>query len=307
MISPRQPISPRFAALPPATKGMVWALTGIFLFTLLGAVVKVLGGRLDSFQIAFFRSFGAFVALLPVVFITGPRQAFYTKRLGRHLSRSLTGVAAIACGFYALVHLPLADVTALGFTKPLFLVPLAALLLGETVRWRRTLAILVGFCGVLIMARPGQSGFDPTLGVALADAFISTFSAIHVKKLAETERPLTMVIYLSLFASIFLLIPALVFWQAPTGEEYLLLGAIGLLGALGQACIVCAYKTGEATAITSLEYAKLPLAVFLGWIMFAELPDLWSLCGAIIIIGSTCYIAYREAQLGKRRPPTLTT
>lgn len=307
MINPHRHIALRFAALPMPTQGIVWALMGIFLFTFLGVLVKLLGERLDSFQIAFFRSFGAFVVLLPVALIVGPRQAFHTQRLGRHLSRSLTGVMAIACGFYALVHLPLADVTALGFTKPLFLVPLAALLLGETVRWRRTLAILVGFCGVLIMARPGQSGFDPTLGIALADAFISTFSAIHVKKLSETERPLTMVIYMSLFASIFLLIPAVVFWRAPTMEEYVLLGLTGLLGAVGQACIVRAYKIGQATTVTSLDYAKLPLAVFLGWIMFAELPDIWSLCGAIIIIGSTCYIAYREAQLGKKRPPTLAT
>jgi len=134
-------------------RSVTWVLLSVLLFSMMGALAKLLGGHLDSFQVAFFRSLFGFIFILPVIFRAG-LAGLRTRRPMLHLWRGLVGGAAIMCSFYAIIHLPLADATALSFTRALFLVPLAAFFLNEQFDLRRTLTILAGLAGVVMMTAP---------------------------------------------------------------------------------------------------------------------------------------------------------
>jgi len=275
------------------------ALASCVLFSSMGASIKLLGTSLPSHEAAFFRSLFGMLVILPFVLRLGAA-GFATNRLPLHASRGVTGGIAMLCGFYSVTHLPLATSAALSFTKPLFLIPLAALFLAEPVRLRRTLATAAGFLGVLVILRPGQVPFDPTLLVALAGAMTLAVVNVQVKMLAATENPATLILYANLFATLTTCVPAMLVWRAPTLDELGLLVAIGALAAGGQSLWIRAMALVDATAITPYDYGRMVLSTGFGYWLFGELPDGWTMIGAAIIIGSTLYIAHREAQLGKK-------
>ena len=157
------PVEERWLKLSPALRGALWMLLGGLLFSVMGVLVKFLGKRLDSFQIAFFRAAFGFACILPFALAAGARN-LRTRRLPAHLLRGLLGMISMFGGYYSVVHLPLADATALGFTKPLFVIILAVLILREKVRIRRWTATVVGFIGVVIMLRraPARSSRRPS-------------------------------------------------------------------------------------------------------------------------------------------------
>ncbi len=274
-----------------------------FGFTLNGVLVKWLGaGGMNPFQIALARAVFALAAVLPFAWQAGAR-VFRTRHPGIHLVRGLAGGGAMLCGFYALTRLPLADVTALGFTTPLFTIVLAVLLLKEKVRWRRWSATAVGFLGVLIMLRPGAGAVDPAALVALAMAFGIALAVTLVKRLPPEESRITMLMIFSVVSILLAAVPAVAVWRPPTWQEWLLLAAVGVHGLGAQSLIIRAYQSGEASFVAPFEYSKLLLAGLLGYLFFAERPDLWSLAGALVIVASTLYIARREAAHGRRPTP----
>ncbi|MEM7653571.1 MAG: DMT family transporter, partial [Pseudomonadota bacterium] len=260
----------------------------------------VIGGpALDSFQIAFFRCLFGLLALMPWIIQGGGFAVFKTDRLGLQLIRAIVGVGAMTSFFYALARAPLADVTAISFAKPLFVVLLAVFFLSEKVRWRRWTATAVGFLGVVIMLRPGQDGFDPVLLVALMGSFLVACAVIFVKKMTKTETTLTMLAYFGIISSLVTLIPALLVWRDPTLTQWGMLLVIGSLGVLSQSFIIRAFRCGEASAVAPFDYTRLIFAAVFGFFLFAEIPDIWTLGGASIIVAATFYIARREASLGK--------
>ena len=209
----------------------------------------------------------------------------------------MIGYTAMVLGFYAVTHLPLADATALSFTRPLFMIVLAVLFLGEQVRWRRWSATGVGFIGVLVMARPGEAGLDIASLSAIAGTLFVAGVGVMLKRLSTTERPETIIFYFTVISSILALGPALYVWRTPTAPEVLGLIAIGALGSLGQYLTIRSYRIAEATAVDPVDYARLLIATFFGFLLFRELPDIWTVVGALIIIASTLYITRREARL----------
>lgn len=287
-----------WAKLAPNARGAVWTLCAAFLFSLMALLVKLLGNRLDSFQIAFFRAAFGLLGILPFALMAGAA-CWQTRRLPLHFLRGSIGMLAMFCGFYALTHLPLADAVALSFTKPLFLIVLATILLGEKIRARRITATAAGFIGVLIMLRPGAEP-DPAALVALGGALCVAFVVVTVKKLVQTERPVTVMFYFGLISTAIAAIPAALVWQQPTAGELAALIAIGLLGATAQSCMIRGYQVAEAMAVASLDYTRLIYAGLFSILIFHEVPDLWSVLGAAIIVCSTFYIVYRENQLGRR-------
>lgn len=286
----------------PNIQGAIWMTASAVTFSAMGIFVKHVGAELDSFQVAFFRLFFGFVVLLPALIGAGFRP-LVTRRPLLHGVRALLGVAAMSCMFYAITHIPLADAVALSFAKPLFVIVLAVLILGERVRWRRWAATAVGFAGVMIMLRPGTGGFDPVGLTALAAALFIACAAILVKLMARTESTLTMLAWFAGGATLLAAIPLPFVWRMPSPEQWAMLFLIGLLGTLAQTCIIRAYKIGEATAVAPFDYTRIVFAGLLGYVVFAELPDAWSIAGAGIIVASTLYIARREAQLGQPAEP----
>ena len=293
-------------ALSPNLEGALWMLASALVFTANGVLVKALAETGTSFfQIALARAGFALIAISPFVYLAG-RQALRTAYPGTHLVRAICGAGAMLSGFYALSRLPLADVTAIGFTTPLFATVLAIFLLGEAVRWRRWTATLVGFGGVLIMLRPnalltGQGialdGFLAALGMALGIAV----AVIMVKRLPKSEHQSVMLLWFCL-ASIALAVgPAILAWQDPTLEQWLMLAGVGVIGVTGQSLIIRAYRAGEASFVAPFDYSKILFAMAFGFLFFAEVPESWTLAGAAVIVASTLYIARRETKLGTRK------
>jgi len=215
------------------------------------------------------------------------------------LARALCGVCAMAGMFYGLTHMPIADVTAIGFGLPLFLIVSAVLFLGEKVRWRRWTATAVGFAGVIIMLRPGQGTIETAALVVIGATMLVSFAATMVKLLTRTESTLSSLTWFGVVSTIAMAIPAALVWETPASGDWVLLILTGLLGACGQACVVRAYTAGEATAVAPFDYFKMIYAVIIGIVLFNEWPDIWTLTGAVIIIGSTLYIARRAAGLAE--------
>ncbi len=285
--------------LSPAARAAMLMAGGSLLFSIMGALVKLLGQRLDSFQIAFFRCLFGFLAILPFVLLEKGRHAFRTIHPWGHFLRGAVGVGAMVAGFYATTRLPLTDSTAISFTAPLFMILTAIFLLGETVRWRRGLATLAGFIGVVVMVRPDRGAIDEAALVGLFGAFLAALSTTLIKRLSATELALTVLVYFGLFSSVLTAVPAWLVWRPLSPDELWLLALVGSLGAIGQFFQVRAYAIGELTAVAPIDYSRLLFAGVIGYFAFAELPDRYTLSGALIIVGSTLYIAYREAQLSR--------
>ena len=287
-----------WSKLPDNVRGAAWMMVSGVLFTIMATLVKELGRRYDPFQIGLFRSLFGLVVLLPLILPHG-LQALRTSRPVLHLARALCGVSAMAGGFYGLANLPLADVTAIGFGLPLFLIVTAVLFLGEKVRWRRWTATVVGFIGVVIMLRPGQGQVEVATLVVIGSTMLVSFAATMVKILTRTESTLTSLAWFGVVSTVTMAVPAALVWETPVGVDWVLLILVGVLGACGQACIVRAYTVGEATAIAPFDYFKMIYAILVGIALFGEWPDEWTLTGAVIIVGSTLYIARREARLSE--------
>ena len=286
------------ATLPANLRGALWIIASCLLITSMAVIVKVLGTRLDSLQLSFFRAAFGLLVVAPFALAAGPT-ILRTRRPGLHAARGIAGAIGMMSGFYALTHLPLADVTAIGFTKPMFLIVLAALVLRERVGYRRWSATIVGFLGVLIMVRPGGGVLELAALVAVLGAFAAACVKLFVKQLATTEQPLTILVYLGLITTTLTALPAYLVWQPPTLLELGLMLLVGGLASLAQLCIIRGYRLGEASALAPFEYSRLPFAATYGILLFAEVPDLYTLLGAALIVASTLYIAHREAQLGK--------
>lgn len=290
-------LTARWLALSPNLRGVLWMLMASTGFTVMSALVKLLSESLDVIQVVFFRCVVGLLLLLPFVLAAGPG-VLRTAQPKLHAGRAICGVLAMSCGFYAFAHLPLATATAVSFTKPLFMVFVAVLLLGEAVRWRRWTATVIGFLGVLIMVRPDEGALDPAVFVSLAGALFVALSVALVKSMPPRESNLTILFYFALASTTVALVPALLIWRPPTLEEWAIGGAIGLLGVASQAAIVRAYRVAEATIVAPFDYTRLLLATLLGLWMFAEVPDIWVGVGALVIVASTVYIARREARVG---------
>lgn len=264
------------------------------LFSSLSAIVRHLSEHLHTFEVSFFRCAAGLLFMLPWLIRHG-LGVLKTRRLGLYAFRCFLGLASMQMGFFALTLIPFADATALSFTTPLFATALAALFLGEVVRIRRWTATIVGFVGVLIIVRPGAGEFNIGVVLAIAAASISAITTLIVKKLTKTESPTAIVTFMVLIMTPMSLPLALWVWQQPAAIDWLWILAMGVCGSTGHLCLVRAFSLADASVVMTYDYTRMVCAAFIGWIVFVEIPDLWTWLGAGIIVASTIYIAHREA------------
>jgi drug/metabolite transporter (DMT)-like permease len=280
--------------LPPNLQGALWVVGAAVVFSFNAGVVKQLGILgVDSLQTVFARSVVGFCVILPFVLRRG-LSSTRTNHLPLHLFQGVAGTVALMAHFYAWTKLPLADVTALLFTQPLFALLLAVIILRSKVNWRRWLATAVGFLGVLAMVRPGAVNFEPATMIALFAGFSIALQLILVARLPAGEKELTMLFYLGLVSVLITVGPALAVWRTPNLEEGSLLLVNGLLGITHQAMIFRAFRIGDATYVAPFDYSKIVVAALIGFLYFSEIPDAWSIAGAAVIVASTYYISRRE-------------
>lgn len=268
-------------------------------FGLMAVAIRYATGHVPTQEVAFFRNAFGLLALLPVLLRPG-HASLRTRQLPRYLLRSALGLASMLCGFWALGHLPLSQAVSLSYSAPLFVTIAAVLWLGEKVRFRRWAAVIAGFIGVLVIVRPGAHGFDAGSLIAVLAAMISAVVAIQIKQLTRVDGPDTVVFYTYVFWVPLSLVPALLVWVWPNATGWLWLLATGVLGTIGQLFWTRALKLGEVSALTPISFTQLPLVVVLGWLLFGEALDRWTLLGAAIILAANAYIAHREAVLARK-------
>jgi drug/metabolite transporter (DMT)-like permease len=284
---------------------MVGACAG---FSAMMAIVRLISTEIHPFEAAFFRNVFGLLYMLPWVLRTRGRR-LRTHRPVMHISRAVLGMIAMLLLFTAVSLMPLADVTALSFTAPLFATIGAALILRETVGVRRWTATLIGLAGALIIIRPGADTFTPAALIALASAAGIAAAQLSVKSLSRTEHPSAIVVIMGLLMTPMTLVPALFVWTWPSAEALAWMALMGLVATIGQVMLVRAMATADASAVMPFDFSRLVFAALLGWLVFGELPDGWTLVGGAVIVTATVYIARRDALLSRRTrrivpPPT---
>lgn len=285
--------------LPANSRGVIWITVGCVFFALNDMVVKMVGTSIHPVELAFFRYLLGLILLSPI-FIRLGWDGLRSDRMPLHFWRAVIAGTGQAAVYYAVIHLMLADATALSFSRPMFMTLLAVIFLGEVVGWRRWSATIVGFAGVMLMLRPGQGALDPAALVAIGSAVLFAIGLIIVRKLAATDSPNQILFYYHAFGIVLFAGPAFWLWKTPVGLEWLLVTLIGVLTCIAMFCFIWGFSIGEASILGPIEYVRLVYAALIGFFIFAEIPDVWTWTGAAIIIGSAIYIARREA---RRAPP----
>ncbi len=266
---------------------------GSLTLVVMATVVKHLGHELPAMEILFFRSAIGLLFVLPL-FARNPLEPFRTKRPAMHLLRGAVGAVGNACFFWTITHMLLADAMALQFSRPLFMIPLAVLLLGETVGLRRTAVAAVGFAGIVLYARPFTGGFEPDAFVGALGALAGGLVVICIKRLATTEPTRVIMFYYALWNALFALIPAALFWVTPTLPQLALLTVVGILGIGGQSLITHGLTMGEATVLVPLDYSRIIYSAALGYLLFNEIPGPWSFAGMALIVACSLYLVLTE-------------
>ncbi len=274
-------------------------LAAVSALTLMFAIVKHLVQELPVFVVAIGRTAFALVLMVPWMMRVG-LDGVKTQRPIGHAMRSFLGVAAFVCVVYALSKLLLADAMVLAFTSPLWSIVVSAVILGEIAGLRRIAATVAGFAGVLLIVKP-HGGFEPASLIALGSALLTALAMITLKRLSATEPPTRIVFYFFLFGTLMLLVPAIATWQTPTLVQWGWLFAAGLFGAAGQDWLARAYDAAEVTIVAPFDFLRLPIAAVLGFALFDEIPDRWSVLGMGIIVAASLYIARREAEARGRK------
>jgi drug/metabolite transporter (DMT)-like permease len=269
--------------------------TGSMMLVAMAILIKQVGSRIPSTEILFFRSAVGFLFVLPF-FMRDPLEALRTKRQGAHLIRGIFGTLGNLCFFWTVTHLLLADAVALQFSRPLFMLPLAVLFLGESPDLRRSLIVLVGFVGIVVYARPFTAGFDPGVLIGAAGAVFSCWVVICIKWLARTEPTRVIMFYYSFWSAVFAAIPAFYWWVTPTPFELLLLTAVGVVGIYGQGLVTHGYALAEAGVLVALDYSRVVYAALLGYLLFGEIPGPWNFVGMALIIAASLYLVQVEKQ-----------
>ena len=289
----------RFAELSDNLKGAAVLMLAAFGFALMIALIKLAGAHLPVVQILFVRQMGMVAMLLPALASHFP-DALRTQRPGLQATRVVLALVAMLCGFTAVVHMPLADATALGFAKSFFVTIFAVAVLGETVGVHRWSAVALGFVGVLIMMRPGGDAFTIYAVMAVVGAAAAGAVMVVIRLLTRTESSTTILAYQAIGVGAVMAGPALWFWEAPTAREWGLLAAIGVVSYFAQRANILAYKWGEASMLASLDYVRLLYATVLGFWLFGTLPGVATWVGAGIIVLASVYTVYRERVRGAK-------
>jgi len=256
-------------------------------------LVRDMSEEFSAFELLFFRNLVAVAILLPPALTSG-FGAFRTRRLGLHFLRALLSYLAVLGLFYGIGRLALADVTAISFTQPLFVVLLAALILKEQVGRARTTAVLVGFAGLLIIVRPGFAEIGLATVAVLASAVFYSCSNICVKRLLTTDTPRQAVVYFNLLMLPLAAVPAAFFWITPGPTDLLRLAAIGVFGTLTVYAYARAFAAADASAVMPFDFLRLPMSALAAYLLFAETGDLWSWVGAAVIFAASWGLAASE-------------
>lgn len=282
--------------LPDNTRGAVTLLVAAAGFSIMALLIKLAGSALPVTQVIFIRQLIILAIMAPKLSKNFPA-AVKTARPLLHLARVSAALVAMLFGFTAVINMPLADATAIGFAKSLFVTIFAIILLKESVGIRRWSATLLGFSGVIVMLQPGTEGFNLYGLYAAFAAVAAGLVMVLLRIISRSDSPSCLMFYQGVGVAVALAVPAFIYWQTPTLAQWALILGIGITGYLSQLCNIYAYKFGEASLLAPLEYTRILYATLIGLLVFGDLPGINTLIGAAIVILASAYTLHRERQV----------
>ena len=282
-------------------RGALWMLASAMTFAAMTTLIKFLGSDYPSALQTFYRQAAGLVVLSPVI-LRHRSAAFATTRPGILIFRAGAGTLGMILSFYAFQKMPLADANALSFTRTLWLVPLAVFVVKEQVGPLRVAAAAAGFLGVLVMIRPGVGGhFEvgvPALAM-LASSFLFAMTVTGMKVLTRDHSPMVLLVWSAVLGLMFSIPGAILTWRWPEPRDFMLLCLMGVIATANQACYIKGMQLGDAAAMAPIDYTRLVFSVGAGFVLFHEVPGVWTLAGAGIVVASTLFITLREQQLAR--------
>jgi drug/metabolite transporter (DMT)-like permease len=297
MTSPDPSGMPRAAVL----AGIGLMTLGIFLFAVNDALGKWLVATYTVGQVLLIRSAAALALLAP--FIRRDARTFVTApRWGLQIVRAALATIEVACFYWAVAYLPLADVMTYYLAGPIYVTAISAIVLREAVGWRRWTAVLVGFAGVLVALRPGTATLGWPALIALAGSFSFALLMIATRYLRGTGDTV-LVTTQTVGALAFGAVLAPVGWVTPTAGDFALLALLGVVAMLAHVCVNRSLILAPASTVVPYQYTTIIWAVLFGYWVFGDVPDVATLAGAAIIIAAGLFIFLRERQLLRREPP----
>ncbi|MBM3398316.1 MAG: DMT family transporter [Betaproteobacteria bacterium] len=285
-----------FANWPVTVRGMVWMVLGGMLFSVLNTIARDLTLHLDVYQSQFLRYLFGLLVILPWVWRDGWRTYMPVNMAGQFW-RGGVHTLGLVLWFTALPQISLADMTAIGFTGPIFIMIGAAWFLNEPMRKDRWIAAIIGFAGVMVVVLPKMSGDGGWYNlVMLASAPVFAASFLITKALTRYEKPGVIVLWQAITVTVLSLPMALPNWQMPTPMQWLGFAATGVLGTLAHYCLTRAFALADISATQSLRFLDLVWASLLGWLVFGDIPSQSTWLGAFVILWATVWIARREGR-----------
>jgi drug/metabolite transporter (DMT)-like permease len=286
--------------------GIVLKVASVVLFSGMTLCVKLLGQATPSGQTIFVRGLISAVVIALIAWRTNRLHLLKTSNWRGHALRSLSGTVSMFFLFAAVTMIPLADVTAITFTGPMFITLLAMIFLGERIHRYRWTALILGFAGVLIMIGPHLSlGTGSPLGslAALGAALFAAVAMTSLRAMSGAEHAITITFYFSLTFMLCAALTAIQGWPMPTSSQLILIVLAGLFGVFGQLLMTYSYRYAEASTIAPLEYTSIIMATILGYVFFAEIPHLSVWIGAPLVILAGLIVLWREHSLKKQISP----
>ena len=281
-------------------RGIVLMVAGSGLITLSDAFTKHLTAGYSIGEILFLR--GGFM-FLPILLLVRRAGGIRVLRVGSWWGQVVRAATVIGSSYFfvgGLRYLPLADTTALAFAGPLFVTALAPLMLGERVGWRDRAAVLVGFAGVVFMARPTGAGFNWAAALPLGAALCGAFRDVLTRRLSATETSLSILVVTSALVALSGLATLPLGWTVPTLRDLALIGLTGILLGTAHYLMIEALRASEAAVVAPFKYSSLLWAILLGFLVWGQLPDGGMLAGAVLVVVSGLYILHRELRRRSR-------
>ena len=277
------------------TKAIILNILSIVFFSIMVIFIRKASENLHILEVVFFRNLLAFIVMLPLLTSTG-LAAIKMNNTKLFFMRGFFGAIGMLAGFTCLTLIPLAQATAISFSKPIFITIGATIFLGEIIKARRIAAIIIGIIGMLIIVQPGVNSFSFGIMLAIIAALAHSLNALIVKKLTLTDTPQAIITWMVIILIPITFIPAIPVWEWPSFETWLYLWGIAIVGTLAHFSWTKSYSMADITSLEPIEFIKLPIMALLGWMIFSEIPGTWTWVGGLIIFISTIYISNREAK-----------
>ena len=253
------------------------------MFASMGVAVRYASASLPGEILVFLRNSFGLLFLLPWLYHRG-FNSLKTNRLPAHITRSVAGLAAMYCFFYAIAHLPLAEAVLLNFSSPIFIAIIAMIWLGEKASRKIILAIFIGFSGICLILKPGLGIMSSAALVGLISAVFAAMAMVSIRDLSKTEPTRRIVFYFSIIATLISTIPMFWYWQTPDLKPLLAMIFAGFSATLGQLLLTHGYSIAPAARVSPYSYNTILFAAVYGWIFWSEKLDVLTLLGALLII-----------------------